>query len=118
MKTNALLVVAVLLGLILAPDAKARAAKIITRNASGDLAEVDLPQRRLVLQSVKLAKPLALVWDKNTRIFLGSDAISASALARGQYVRIGYRQPTFGSDYASTIFIISPGAASKPYPSK
>lgn len=106
------------MGLILALNSKAHASAMVTRNASGELAAVDLPQKRLVLQSVKLAKPLALVWDKNTRIFLGSDPVSASALARGQYVRIGYRQPTFGSDYASTIFIISPGAASKPYPSK
>lgn len=93
----------------------ADASTMFIRNASGELTAMDLPQHRLVLQSPQFPKPLTLAWHKDTRIFFGSEIASASALARGQYVRIGWERQTPGPAYASIIFIISPGAASKPY---
>ena len=86
----------------------------LARQATGTVEAVDLTQRRIVVHSESVAKPLTLAFDRRTAIWRDLQAATPDALARGQTVQVTYRLPFFGPDYASRIVLLTPGKTKKP----
>ena len=92
---------------------------MVTHKVRGVLTAVVPETGRILVSSPKLAQPLALAWDEDTRVYEGSRVVPSSVLTRGQTVEITYVLPTFGRDYARRIVLApvpggSTGASQKP----
>lgn len=88
------------------PEAQARRPR--ARQTSGTIEAVDLAQQRIVVRRDDGAEPLALTYNRITRIWRGLEAVDAGALERGQRVTVSYRRPLFTPDYASRLALLSP----------
>jgi hypothetical protein len=84
-----------------------------SKEGNGKIVAVDPAAHRFMFQRGDNQRQYLLVWDRHTRFYIRGYSSPATILKTGLTVRVRYKVPLFGPDYAVQVVFLPPVTPAK-----